>query len=186
MRHGRSLGVRLFARALSMAAPILAVACSSNAATPVDAGSDGQAGNPVSCGTATDTYVANLVKPGERGKYTFTLVQGTPAPPALDGNAWTVKIVDASGASPTLAQLTVNPYMPQMGHGSDQTPVITSNADGTFTLANIYLFMPGLWTITLTVDALPAPNDGGADADAGTTTHPPVTLDDAVYTFCVN
>jgi hypothetical protein len=175
--------VRIFARALSIGASVLVVACSSNSAAPDAA--DASTAGLVSCGVPADTYVANFVKPGTRGKYTFTLVQGTPAPPDLDSNVWTVKIVDANGASPSVAQVSVSPFMPQMGHGSDQTPQIAAGAaGGTFAISNIYLFMPGLWTITLTVTALPTVDDGGTEA--GTTTHAPVTLDDAVYTFCIN
>jgi hypothetical protein len=119
------------------------------------------------------------VKPGEQGKYTFTLVQGVPAPPDLDGNVWTVKIVDATGASPALAQVGVSPFMPQMGHGSDQTPTVAAGAGGTFTLSDIYLFMPGLWTITLSVNEIAA--DGGTTVGKA-----PVAIDEAVYTFCIN
>jgi hypothetical protein len=180
--HGRFLGVRILARALSVGGSVLVVACSSNGTTPdaADSGSEAQGGDPTSCGAPADTYVANFVKQGTRGKYTFTLVEGTPAPPDLDGNTWTMKIVDATGASPTLAQVGVTPFMPQMGHGSDQTPQIAANADGTFALSNIYLFMPGLWTITVAV------NEPVATGDAGTTTHAPISIDDAVYTFCLN
>src|SRR5271166_2018275 len=54
----------------------------------------------VGCAGEGDTYSANMEKPGENGKFTFTLVQATPAPPSLDGNVWTVKVVDGSGKAP--------------------------------------------------------------------------------------
>ena len=136
-----------------------------------EAGVDG--GGTVGCSGQGDTYTANLVKPGSLGVYTFTLTQASPAPPALNGNAWTLKIADKSGASPSLAQVVVYPFMPLMGHGSDQTPTITANADGTFSATDVDLFMPGLWTVTTSVVAA---------GDAGPT---PATLDKAVYTFCI-
>ena len=141
--------MKRLARAFLIGAPVVCAACSSTGATPAASGDAGPAQNgagAVSCGVTTDTYVANLTKPGKLGKYTFTLVQGVPAPPDLDGNVWTIQIVDASGASPTLAQVMAYPYMPQMGHSSDQTPQVAVNADGTFSISDIYLFMPGLWT----------------------------------------
>ena len=127
----------------------------------------------VGCGGTPDTYVANLKKAGELGKYTFTLVQATPAPPSLQVNEWTLTVTDATGASPDVSQLTVYPYMPLMGHPSTQTPQITVKGDGTFDAKDVDLFMPGLWTVTVSVNA-PA-------GDAG----PPAVLDKAVYMFCV-
>jgi hypothetical protein len=140
-----------------------------------EAGVDG--GGTVGCDGQGDTYTANLVKAGTEGVYTFTLAQATPAPPALNANVWTLKIADKSGASPSLAQVVVYPFMPLMGHGSDQTATIAANADGSFSVTDIDLFMPGLWTVTLSVTAA---------GDAGATTATPLTLDKAVYTFCID
>jgi hypothetical protein len=176
--------VKRLARAFLIGAPLVCAACSSKGASPAaaeDAGPGQGGAGAVSCGVTTDTYVANLTKPGKLGKYTFTLVQGVPAPPDLDGNVWTMKIVDASGAPPILAQVMAYPYMPQMGHSSDQTPQVAANADGTFAISDIYLFMPGLWTITLSVLAT---DDAGTVPT--TTSTPPIVLDEAVYTFCVD
>jgi hypothetical protein len=38
--------------------------------------------------------------------------------------------------------------MPDHGHGSPRTPVLTDNGDGTFTLSDLFLFMGGVWQIT--------------------------------------
>jgi hypothetical protein len=180
--------VPLSPRALRSRAPAAAfalscAACSSNAASPSSASPDAaaNAGTTVTCGAPSDTYTANLVKPGKLGQYTFTLVEAAPAPPDLNANVWTVKIADATGASPTLPQVMAYPFMPLMGHGSDQTPEVAANPDGTFTIKNVFLFMSGLWTITLAV--LPI-GDGGV-VDSNATTTPPIVLDEAVYTFCV-
>jgi hypothetical protein len=161
----------------ALAAVAITGACSGSGASSTgntsaeQTGADG--GGTVGCGGQGDTYSANLVKPGAQGLYTFTLTQATPAPPALNANAWTLKIADKSGAAPSLAQVVVYPFMPLMGHGSDQTATIAANADGTFAVTDIDLFMPGLWTVTLSVTA---------SGDAGAS---PATLDKAVYTFCV-
>jgi hypothetical protein len=166
------------ATVLTLALSGLAGGCSSSPAASSaggagapEAGADG--GGTVGCSGQGDTYTANLVKPGSLGVYTFTLAQASPAPPALNGNTWTLKIADKSGAAPSLAQVVVYPFMPLMGHGSDQTPTITANADGTFSATDVNLFMPGLWTVTTSVTAT---------GDAGPT---PATLDKAVYTFCI-
>jgi hypothetical protein len=137
----------------------------------------------VGCSGEGDTYSANMERPGKNGKYTFTLIQATPAPPGLDTNTWTLKVVDASGKSPAMepdggwvgTQVSAFPYMPKMGHGSSQVPQFAANPDGTFNVSDVYLFMDGLWTVTFTVSS--PGTDGGAK---------PAAIDDAVYTFCID
>jgi YtkA-like protein len=173
---------------LAVAPAAFAGACSSTSAS-TGAGQQGEQGSgdgggTVGCSGQGDTYSANLVKPGVNGVYTFTLVQAVPAPPDLNGNVWTLKIADKNGASPDPAQIVVYPYMPLMGHASDQTPTVTPGSGGTFTATDIDLFMPGYWTITVKVTE---PEDAGASAEAGVllgTT--PLIVDQAVYAFCIN
>jgi hypothetical protein len=159
------------------------VGCSS-AAVPKGPGttstgdSSPDAAGSVGCSGQGDTYSANLTKQGTLGVYTFTLVEAAPAPPAQYANVWTLKVTDKSGAPPGAAKVSVVPFMPLMGHGSDQVPTVTSNADGTFTVTDVYLFMQGLWTVTISVTE---PTDGGSIPGAT-----PVTLDKAVYTFCID
>jgi hypothetical protein len=129
----------------------------------------------VGCTGQGDTYSANMEKPGKNGKYTFTLVQATPAPPGLDANTWTLKVVDGSGKAPAMSQVTAFPYMPKMGHGSSQVPQLAANPDGTFSVSDVYLFMDGLWQVTFTVT--------GPETDGGAA---PTAIDSAVYTFCID
>lgn len=157
-------------------------ACSStsssqgNGETPISADASASADTGiVGCSGEGDTYTANLVKPGKSGKYTFTLVSAMPGPPSLDTNVWQVKVVDGSGKAPSADQLSAYPYMPKMGHGSSQVPrIAASGTDGEFTVSDVYLFMDGLWTVTISVASPPV--DGGT----------PKILDSAVYTFCID
>jgi hypothetical protein len=168
--------------AAGFAAAVLVAGCSSSSATSsADTGgtSDDAAGS-VGC-TGGQTYTANMTAPGSNNVYTFTLIASTPAPPAQYTNTWTLKVVNASGVAPSLSQLTVYPFMPLMGHGSDQVPTVTANTDGTFTVTDVYLFMPGLWTVTISVMDVP---DAGDDASASPAI--PITIDKAVYTFCID
>jgi len=177
-------GVRGWHRLAAMSACVLAMpamACSSKSSDgtgqtsgpeTTDAAADA---GVVGCTGQGNTYSANMEKPGKNGKYTFTLVQAMPAPPALLGNIWTLKVVDGSGKSPAMGQVTAFPYMPRMGHGSSQVPQLAANGDGTFSVSDVYLFMDGLWTVTFTVVAPEV--DGGAK---------PAVLDTAVYTFCID
>jgi hypothetical protein len=187
-RSRRVLRVQTFLAA-AVTAGILAACTSGGAASSAsDAGSvaqgAGDEAGTVGCGGQGDTYTANLAKPGASGVYTFTLVQAAPAPPDLNANVWTFKATDKTGTSPDLAQVVVYPFMPLMGHGSDQTPTVTANADGTFTATDIQFFMPGLWTVTLSVTE--AVDAGAADDAAALPSKTPVTIDQVVYTFCVN
>ncbi len=169
----RTSGLAVVALALGLAVG----GCSSKSSgTGTNQGSDSTPdAATVGCTGEGDTYSANMEKPGENGKFTFTLVEAAPAPPSLDGNVWTVKVVDGSGKAPTAGQLTAFPYMPKMGHGSSQVPQIAANPDGTFTVSDVYLFMDGLWTVTFSV--------AGTETDGGAK---PVAVDSAVYTFCID
>jgi hypothetical protein len=83
---------------------------------------------------------------------TFILVGSSPAPPAIDDNIWTVKVLDPSGAPATNATFSsIKTWMPDHGHGSPETPMATPDLDGTYTVQPLYLFMNGLWQITFTV-----------------------------------
>jgi hypothetical protein len=187
LTHGRDFVVRraLISRSLAATVALLAGAaaaplgCSSGSSSPsgstgnVGTGQSGaDAGGAVGCSGQGDTYKANLTKTGTKG-YTFTLVQASPAPPAQYANVWTLKVTDPSGGSPSASQVALDPFMPLMGHGSDQVPTIAANADGTFTVTDVYLFMQGLWTVTVKVTQ---PVDGGA----------PTPLDSAVFEFCID
>jgi hypothetical protein len=164
----------LGARSLALSLACALAACGGGSKTPppsTDSSESGQTGEDaaaqVTCeGQANlDTYVANLTKTGTKG-LSFVLVSGDPAPPARGTNTWTLHVNDASGKGVDGAQLDVKPFMPQHGHGSSVEPTVTATGSGAYTIGNLYLFMPGLWTITITA------------------TTPSVT-DAAVFTFCI-
>lgn len=112
------------------------------------------------------TYVANLERPGDGGTFRFILEQGSPAPPGRGTNTWTVKVTDLDGAVVPGASLAVRPFMPDHGHGTSVVPQVSPGPADDFTVDVLYLFMPGIWEITLT-------------ATAGTTS------DRTTFTFCV-
>lgn len=151
----------------------LSTACGSSSSpttSTTDASTSGETSEDagtVSCDKepGLDTYVANLTKTG-KSNVSFVLVSGDPAPPARGTNTWNVKISGADGAPLDGAQVDVKPFMPKHGHGSSVVPTVTPTGAGTYAITNLNLFMPGLWTITIT-------------AKSGTTT------DSAVFTFCI-
>ncbi len=136
--------------------------CSSQSSNP-----DG--GDVIDCrdDTRVATYAPNLFVFSAAHTMRFTLVQANPAPPAQGINTWTLRVADSSGqALPNLA-LSVDPFMPDHGHGSSVRAQANPNGDGTYTITPLYFFMPGVWRITFT---------NTVDAGIG---------DSAVFFFCV-
>jgi len=144
-------------------------ACTSSSGAAPDAGADD--GAVVSCANdpRVDTYTANMTKASKSGAVKVTLVASDPAPPAIQTNKWTIKVTDANGAAIPGATIAVAPFMPDHGHPTSVKPVITANADGTYRIDPLYLFMPGVWRITISV---------GTGADAGAT-------EDVAFFFCI-
>jgi len=99
-------------------------------------------------------------------KLKFELVSSMPGPPVKGNNTWTVKLFDANNQPVTGAMMKVTPYMPDHGHGTSVVPQITPMGDS-YTVTPLYLFMAGLWQVTIEVDSSPS----GADT--------------AVFYFCI-
>lgn len=174
MPHRSPARLRFFAAlALAGATGLVALAaCTSHSGSSgdADAGADVGTEAAVSCekDPRVDTYVANLAKKSASGAYDVTLVSSDPAPPVRGNNTWVVK-VEKGGAPVSNATLSITAFMPDHGHGSSVKPTITSNGDGTYKIEPLYLFMPGVWKVTVGI---------AADADAG-------AEDPAVFMFCV-
>jgi hypothetical protein len=135
-------------------------ACTSHASSGDDAGASDAA--VVSCQSdpRVDTYVANLAKRSSGGTFTGTLVASDPAPPAIGTNTWTLRIDDANGQPLANATVDVKPFMPDHGHGTSIRPVVTAGpAPGTYQVTPLYLFMPGVWRVTVSVQVGTAPAD---------------------------
>ncbi len=116
-----------------------------------------------------DTYMADLTKPTNPAGLTVTLVDSDPGPPIMGTNVWTIKITDAGGAPVSGAGITVLPWMPDHGHGTSVKALVApGNSDGEYTISQVYLFMAGLWTVTLTI------------TPPGSSTSYPV-----VFSFCI-
>ncbi len=150
---------------------------SGNAGTSGGALTDGPDGTVECTGSGIDTYAPGLQKKSTSGAYSFELVSTTPSPPAVNDNSFVVHIADQSGAAQT-GTLTAALDMPQHGHSSPKTPVVSFDAaSGNFTLDPMDLFMVGLWRITFSFTPTDATGAAGAsDASAS---------DTAVFQFCI-
>jgi len=123
------------------------------------------------CDTETRAvvYAPGMVATGNDAVYEIELVEATPAPPDKGDNSWLIEVRDATTTTPTSAvDLVVTPFMPDHGHGSPITPVVTPGAgDGRFQIDSLNLWMPGLWEVRIDV----------TDGDTAT--------DLVVFPFCV-
>lgn len=138
---------------------------------------DSPTGTVECTGSGIDTYAPGLQKKSVSGAYSFEIVSTLPSAPALDDNRFVVQITDASGTAQG-GTLTAALDMPQHGHSSPKTPVVTFDAaSGNFTLDPMDFFMVGLWRITFNF----TPSD--ATGAAGETDASP--SDTAVFQFCI-
>ena len=158
-------------RSLLLAATVLA-GCSGTSSGGSNVGAAGAAGSTSTTGACADDMRAQSYSPGmevtgAKGVYRARLSAIDPAPAIKGTNAWTVEILDASGAPVDGATVTVKPFMPDHGHGSSIVPVVTAKTGGVYAIDSLVLFMPGLWQTTITVTG-------------------PAGVDTAVFSFCVN
>lgn len=109
------------------------------------------------CDSFTTPYediVSGLTKVGDNGVVQVRYVSSVPAPPAEDDNSWRVQLLDASGNPLTAATVTkVQPFMPDHGHGTTVIPTIGDmDGESMVTVDDIDFRMPGVWTLTFTVE----------------------------------
>lgn len=117
-----------------------------------------------------DAYAGELAKAGDLGVLSFRFFDLDPAPPARGLNTFHVQ-VSSAGDEVTPDQLEVDLRMPDHGHGTSVVPVISADAaPGTYTVRQLFLFMPGVWRLDF--EAL------GAGDDAS-------MLDSVTLHFCV-
>lgn len=73
----------------------------------------------------------------------------TASDPVVGENTFDVRVLELSGDELVAnATLTVDPFMPSMGHGSNEEPTITANGDGTFVVTTVVFTMGGDWEVT--------------------------------------
>ncbi|MGE6763551.1 FixH family protein [Corallococcus interemptor] len=101
----------------------------------------GQLSAPATVGTAASTSgrirveVLSQTAPLRRGVQTFQ-----------------VRLTDATSGKPvTGVVLSVQPWMPAMGHGISDVPRVTAKDPGTYEISGADLFMPGVWELRFTL-----------------------------------
>jgi hypothetical protein len=119
----------------------------------------------VSCASdpLATVYAPGLERTSTTGAFRVRFVSATPAPPALGTNRWVVAITDDKGAPVVDAKFPprsewgtwpngVRLFMPYHGHTASVAPDITAHGDGTYSIDDAELSMPGLWQISFHIE----------------------------------
>jgi hypothetical protein len=106
----------------------------------------------VACSSSSDSGSGDgLVATSTSGTLKATLHPSSDSPP-LGDQAVALDLVYIDGGAPaTGLALTVVPWMPAMQHGTSIIPTVSETSPGTYTIANAYLFMPGVWEMRTSV-----------------------------------
>jgi len=93
---------------------------------------------------------APLSRPTDQGGFTLEL---TLKDDALKNGVNTVEFAvwDRAGKGVEGAKITVTPWMPVMGHGVWEKPVVTERGGGKYQVGNVVVIMSGLWELRVAV-----------------------------------
>ncbi len=108
---------------------------------------------------ATFPAAAFTTMTSAKGGLTIAVRTAPTQPPnqGLDTVEYTITAAGASGDAgdvPTPAdglEITVVPWMPDMGHGASITPAIAAMGDGRYVISDVELFMAGKWQLRTTI-----------------------------------
>ena len=114
----------------------LCAACSS--APPAPSGDVTFATTPLGVASSSSGAYEVTIYPATTG-----LVQGL--------NTIEIVVTDAQAAPADGLAITLQPWMPSMGHGASTTPTITPKGSGAYVATNVALIMPGSWQLRTTV-----------------------------------
>ena len=83
----------------------------------------------------------------EAGKLTIEVRTGPSQPPGRGNTDVQFVVRDSQGALVEGLAIEATPWMPAMGHGTSVMPDAKHEGDGTYTLRNVSMYMPGLWEL---------------------------------------
>jgi hypothetical protein len=116
-------------------------------------------------------YLAGMHVASAAGTFEVKLIESVPGPPVKGNNSWTIEIDDsASGAPLDLLAVSVTPWMPDHGHGTQPVIVAPTGAAGQYGLMPVYLYMSGFWQVQI-----------GIKSTAGAA----ATQDQAILPICI-
>ena len=112
------------------------------------------------CSSSTGTTGSNTTFPEEAlqtmacDKLQIDLKTAPVQPPTAGLDGVEIVLTDPETKAPIDgATVTLVPWMPLMGHGSDLTPVFKGMGKGHYVSTNVNLFMPGEWQLRFQVSS---------------------------------
>jgi len=104
----------------------------------------------VSAHAASPKAAPQLSQPTEKGHFTLRLeLKGAELKNGV--NAMELTVRDREGKSVEGAAITVVPWMPTMGHGVWEKPVVTDRGAGNYRVENVVVIMSGRWDLKIDV-----------------------------------
>jgi hypothetical protein len=98
----------------------------------------------------TKHYAGSLLKVTEKGLFGVELmIKGEQ--PKVGTNAADIILHDRNDRDVPGAEITVTPWMPSMGHGVFEKPVVTERGGGLYSVENIHFIMEGPWELKIAV-----------------------------------
>lgn len=77
-------------------------------------------------------------------------LRSDPQPPARGTNAFRLTVTDSSGAAVDGVDVAVQPWMPDMGHGSSTNPTVMAMGQGMYDVSGCSMPMAGTWQLRIT------------------------------------
>jgi hypothetical protein len=98
----------------------------------------------------TKHYEESLFEISKKGMFSVEMVVKEPG--LMTGvNAVDLIVHDKKDKDTVGAEITFTPWMPEMGHGVFEEPVITEKGGGLYTIENIVLIMSGHWELRVNI-----------------------------------
>lgn len=116
-----------------------------------DLGADASGPSTLCTDPRADPWLLPLTKSTSAGGFRVSLLEGSPAPPAIGKNTWTLRVTNASGQPASGLSPAVHPFMPDHGHGTALPEVVVGTEAGTYQIRAMDLFMAGVWQVEVSL-----------------------------------
>ena len=97
-------------------------------------------------------YQSGMSVMSSTGVFAVELLNSSPGPPVKGQNTWIIRVDEvATGSLLDGLDVSVTPRMPDHPSHGTRPVVVTPSGPGTYTLEPVYLYMPGIWNVTMTI-----------------------------------
>jgi hypothetical protein len=95
---------------------------------------------------SSDSFPSSFMS--DQGKLKIALSTSPIQPPNAGNGSVGLVLTDPKTGKPVDGEgITLVPFMPTMGHGTDVVPKCESKGDGRYVCTNVNLYMPGEWQL---------------------------------------